>query len=67
MAQFERKPSCWECDMKTCKYGHPLPEGKKAGSKCGSARSEAWRKRVEAAWYAPVYRELAMKPWRIEA
>lgn len=53
--------------MKTCKYGHPLPEGKKTCSKCGSARSEAWRKRVEATWYAPVYRELATHPWRVEA
>lgn len=51
--------------MKTCKYGHPWVEGKKFCSKCGSDRSKAWLKRIDVK--APVYVDLAVKPWRIEA
>lgn len=52
--------------MKTCKYGHPLPEGKKYCSTCGNARSKASRERADART-TPVYLDLAVKPWRVEA
>jgi len=52
---------------KFCKYGHVKVNG--WCKVCSSIRSAARRKRVDETWNdkAPVYRELATQPWRVEA
>jgi len=55
--------------MKTCKYDHVRPDTDAYRKECSRIRTAARKKRVDAAWNekAPVYRELATQPWRVEA
>lgn len=53
--------------MKTCKHGHVYGPHDTYCKTCSSLRSAARRTRVDANWNAPIYLELAIKPWRTEA
>lgn len=50
---------------KVCKYGHVRDPGDTYCKECSAIRSAARRKRVDANWKAPVYTELATKPWLV--
>lgn len=52
---------------KTCKYGHVRPETDAYCKECSKIRTAARKQRVDANWKAPVYRELATQPWRMES